>query len=436
MMIAEKNTELIHTLQEICAGSGKSSFVSMNELADALRSLEENGIPNSRHEDYKYCNLEAILKKEFKGMSGEFDPVSEKQLAQFLNQESEDTYTVVIGNGKTIQHNLPKELFDKGLIVCSFDQAYLHHRSILNAYLGKIALNPSDSLLSLNLAYMAGGLLLFVPEGMQLDKPVRLKHIYTNNQKAFLNSRQLIIASAHTVINVLFDSNRNETNKNLFVNLVTEIYGHASSQVSVTDLQKGDEGFYQVHHCYSTIENLAQLNHFMLNLPSSLLRNNTHVFISGEHAEAHLIGLSLPGETSLIDNHTRVVHGVPNCVSNELYKGVVKGKSTLVFNGKIFVERHAQKTNAYQSSKTILLSDDATVNTKPELEIYANDVKCSHGTSTGKLDPEALFYLQSRGIGMEAATKLLLSAFCLETVEKIQQPDIKREVEACLESYF
>ncbi|MBC7863959.1 MAG: SufD family Fe-S cluster assembly protein, partial [Bacteroidia bacterium] len=145
--------------------------------------------------------------------------------------------------------------------------------------------------------------------------------------------------------------------------------------------------------------------------------------------ETHLNGLTVAKENQLVDNHTVVDHAVPNCESNELYKGIAMGKSVLIFNGKIFVRRDAQKTNAYQSSKNILLSDDATVNTKPQLEIFADDVKCSHGTSTGKVDEEALFYLKARGIGEESARKLLLQAFAGEVTEKIKNEDLRTMLE-------
>jgi Fe-S cluster assembly protein SufD len=162
------------------------------------------------------------------------------------------------------------------------------------------------------------------------------------------------------------------------------------------------------------------------------------VVLKGEHGAAHLYGLFHAKGTQLVDNHTLMDHQVPHCESNELYKGIAAGKSTGVFNGKIYVRQDAQKTNAYQSSKNILLSDDAAINTKPQLEIYANDVKCSHGTSTGRVDEEALFYLRSRGIGDQNARKLLLSSFAGEVISRLSVDSLKERVisgfEASLQS--
>jgi Fe-S cluster assembly protein SufD len=160
----------------------------------------------------------------------------------------------------------------------------------------------------------------------------------------------------------------------------------------------------------------------------SLVRNNLNVALDSDLCEAHLNGLFIAGGVQLIDNHTLVDHKFPNCQSNELYKGIAKDKSTGIFNGKIFVQKDAQKTNAYQSSKNILMSDDATINTKPQLEIYADDVKCSHGTSTGKVDENALFYLKARGIGEESARKLLLQAFAQEVIDKVEVEELRERI--------
>ena len=169
-------------------------------------------------------------------------------------------------------------------------------------------------------------------------------------------------------------------------------------------------------------------------LNGQVVRNNHQVVLAGENGVSHLNGLFLAGGTQLVDNHTLMDHQVPHCESNELYKGIINDKSTGVFNGKIFVRKDAQKTNAYQSSKNILLSDDATINTKPQLEIYANDVKCSHGTSTGKIDENALFYLNARGIGKESAKKMLLSSFAQEVILKIESEELRDKISHLFEN--
>ena len=160
-------------------------------------------------------------------------------------------------------------------------------------------------------------------------------------------------------------------------------------------------------------------------LQGAFIRNNTNVKVEGENAETHLFGLYLPMGKSQIDNHTSIDHKVPNCFSNELYKGVVGDSATGVFNGKVFVRQDAQKVNAFQSNRNILLSDTATLNTKPQLEIWADDVKCSHGATSGQLSEEELFYLQSRGISKEKARSILVYAFAAETIEAVHDDSLK-----------
>ena len=172
----------------------------------------------------------------------------------------------------------------------------------------------------------------------------------------------------------------------------------------------------------------SQYHNHTITLSGQLVRNNHNVLLAGQNSEANLNGLFYSKENQIIDNHTLMDHQAPHCESNELYKGIIKDKSTGVFNGKIFVRKDAQKTNAYQSSKNILLSDDASIYAKPQLEIYANDVKCSHGTSTGKIDEKALFYLNTRGIGKESAKKLLLRSFAQEIINKIEPESLKEKI--------
>ncbi len=196
--------------------------------------------------------------------------------------------------------------------------------------------------------------------------------------------------------------------------------------------EEGADG-YSVHTNQVEVHKKGNYDNTTFTLSGELVRNNHNVVLKGSHSAAHLYGLFSAKGTQLVDNHTLMDHQVPDCESNELYKGIAAGKSTGVFNGKIFVRQDAQKTNAYQSSKNILLCDDATINTKPQLEIYADDVKCSHGTSTGKVDEEALFYLRSRGIGDQSARKLLLASFAGEVIKRITVESLAERVSAGFE---
>jgi Fe-S cluster assembly protein SufD len=212
-------------------------------------------------------------------------------------------------------------------------------------------------------------------------------------------------------------------------NVVTEVVAHMNAKLDHYRIQVESDSGHQVNTtCVSALKGSNYSTH-TYTLGGGWVRNNLNIAFSEQHTESHLYGLYILNRAQVADNHTVVDHAVPNCVSNELYKGVMSGKSTAVFNGKIFVRRDAQKTNAYQTNRNILLSDDATINTKPQLEIYADDVKCSHGTSTGRLDEDALFYLRARGIGEESARKLLVRAFVEEVVNQLPNDAIKAYVD-------
>jgi Fe-S cluster assembly protein SufD len=209
---------------------------------------------------------------------------------------------------------------------------------------------------------------------------------------------------------------------------VSEKLVDENAKLTCYTFQNEGELSYSVNTNQVNVNRYANYCNTTFTLSGEMVRNNHNVELAAQNCEAHLNGLFITNGNQLVDNHTLIDHQMPNCESNELYKGIAKDKSIGVFNGKIFVRKDAQKTNAYQSSKNILLSNDATINTKPQLEIYADDVKCSHGTSTGKVDEEALFYLKARGIGDESARKLLLQAFAQELIDKIEIESLKERV--------
>ncbi|HLZ16294.1 MAG TPA: Fe-S cluster assembly protein SufD, partial [Cyclobacteriaceae bacterium] len=204
-----------------------------------------------------------------------------------------------------------------------------------------------------------------------------------------------------------------------------EIVVGENASLDYVKIQNDEGNLHQVANSLIHQSGGSKLNTFTLTLSGTLIRNNFNIAIDGENCESHFYGLYLLNGGTLADNHTVVDHMKPNSYSNEMYKGVMDGNSKGVFNGKIFVRPHAQKTNAFQSNRNILLTDTATINTKPQLEIWADDVKCSHGCTAGQLDEEALFYLRSRGISLQEAKAMLLYAFAAETLEPIKNNALK-----------
>jgi Fe-S cluster assembly protein SufD len=413
-MVTDKLTFTHNFLEELDKSSGKANFMPANEIGVALQYLEEKGIPNAKHEDYKYCNIESILRKEFKTISGKEIEAKDVKKNCFIK----DACNIYILNGKLITDisETPEKSTLSAIDKTSAD--------VLKKHLGRYAPANSDVMIALNAAYADRGFFLHITS--VIEKPIVIHHLNSLEGTLFFNTRNLIVVEKNTqatIIEVTYPSVSQS-----FKNSVTEIFVGEHAHCNHTLVQNAGEKNYSVNATKVHQETYSNYINNCFTFSGALIRNNLNTAIDGQFAEAHLNGLFVTNGTQNVDNHTLVDHLKPNCQSNELYKGIANGKSTATFNGQIFVERDAQKTNAYQSSKNILLSNDATVNAKPELEIYADDVKCSHGTSTGKVDESALFYLKSRGIGEESAKKLLLHAFAHEVINQVKTESVKELV--------
>lgn len=382
-----------------------------------------NGFPTRKTEDYKYIAPDTLFKKGFGFRPELMRGVSEGDIKRLSLVP--DAIVLVIVNGIFVPELSSKEEL-RGLTFCSMVHAVPTDERAKRHY-GKYA-SQDDAFAALNTAMNEGGVFLHIAKNAVIGKPVHLLHITDNETEAFFQPRNLIVAEENAEATII-ESFETIGPVRSFSNALTELAVEANAKLDHYRLQwEGEAG----HLMCTTAGNVAEhalYNTYTFTLGGAWVRNNLNVAMSGRNGEAHLYGLYLPGGTQLVDNHTVVDHRVPDCMSNELYKGVLNGKSTAVFNGKIFVRPDAQKTNAFQTNRNILLSDDASVNTKPQLEIYADDVKCSHGTSTGRIDEEALFYLRARGIGEENARKLLIRAFVEEVVSQVKIESIREQVE-------
>jgi Fe-S cluster assembly protein SufD len=399
-------------IDALTASGNKISFMPDQAVVDAIRFIEEKGVPNNKHEDYKYCNLEAVLRKDFKTISNKFNAVSKVEAHKL-----KECYNVVVLNG---EYN--ESLSDKITEVKLSTLANAEVKGTITRY----ADVNSDAFIAINTAFSSNG--LFIGINGVIEKPIHIINVVSAKENAFINPRQLVVLekSAEATLIESFVSDNNLAK--VFQNHLSEIILNENSKLTSYRLQNEDENSVQVNTTQVNVQRYANYTTSTFTFNGNVTRNNLNVVLASDLCEAHLNGLFISSGTKLIDNHTLVDHRMPNCQSNELYKGIAKDKSTGVFNGKIYVRKDAQKTNAYQSSKNILMSEDATINTKPQLEIYADDVKCSHGTSTGKVDEAALFYLKSRGIGEENARKLLLQAFAQEVIDKIGIEELKGRV--------
>lgn len=376
-----------------------SSFIDANEKA-----LVEMDFPNSRQEAWKYTRLNRVAK-----INLESTPTSLIDWSTYLMVK--DAYTFVFQNAECIYSSpaLPKGLSIK---IGDEIEAIDWLSSINEGHVAK-----------LNVAHAQNGCVINIVDGVQLDKPIQLLFISDGpKQPNFWRNQLQIGVGAKADIHVGYFS---KDAIDSYSNVHWSVFLKENSHLIMTKIQNDGDANYH----FST-ENISQLkdSNFTLNtltLDGAFVRNDVLVNVEGENCETHLNGAYIMKDSQHIDNHTTIDHISPNCNSYELYKGVMDDKSTAVFNGKVFVRPNAQKINAFQSNANVLLSNDAAVNSKPELEIYADDVKCSHGSTTGQLDEEAIFYLRSRGISEAAARQMVVSAFMQDVFSKVASNELK-----------
>ena len=286
----------------------------------------------------------------------------------------------------------------------------------------------------LNLSLAQEVVSISISEGKKIKKPLLINYINNHDSTSFYNPRWNCHLCKNSDLCIL--ESGNDQPAHFFINKKTNITVDEGAKLEYVVLQSGSQNSISVNNSITNISKLAQVDIFTFTFDGQLVRNNTTLNIDGEGVNANLHGLYLISNKTIADNHTVVDHRHPNSNSYELYHGVMDEKSVGIFNGKIFVRQHSQKTNAFQSNRNILLSDSATIHAKPQLEIWANDVKCSHGCTTGEIDKDALFYLRSRGISKESARSLILFAFSNQVLSKLKNIDIKNYIEKLVQEKF
>lgn len=393
---------------------------------DAAKIFEEQGFPTRRWEDYKYINPEAVLKKGFSFNTEMMRGVTANDVKEFTLVKNSVVLVVVNGIYRaelSLLKNLPA-----GITVSSIAEA-VHSNETARKHFGQYARSSTDPFIALNTALNKGGVFIHIAEKTVSEIPIQVLHISDNEIASFLQPRNLFVAEEFSEA-VIIESFESIGPVKSFTNALTEVAVAPNAKLDHYRIQSESEVAQQLNTVNASVSGNALYNTYTFTLGGNYVRNNLNIVFTGKNGEAHLYGLYPLNGSQVVDNHTVVDHAVPECMSNELYKGVVNDKATAVFNGKIFVRQDAQKTNAYQTNRNILLSDDATVNTKPQLEIYADDVKCSHGTSTGKVNEEAMFYLQARGIGKESAKALLIRAFAEEVVDQVKIEELRNYIDS------
>lgn len=410
-------------------GQSKSTVHQVRRAA--LAQLQAAGLPAARDEEYKFTNLTKALVKNI-----DFDqPIPAFSLdasaISSIQVEGLDAYKLVFLNG---EYNAPLSdpIAIEGLTVLPFQTALKEKQDVVEEYFGKKADLEADPFIAMNTAFSMNGVFIQIADKVRVDKPIALYFIgdCANAQLSY-QIRNLVVAGKFTQATIIekFD---NIGAHESFTNVVNEFSVDDSSHIQYFKIENDTDKAYHVSNTYASQAASSTFTANTIALNGAMVRNNLNIKIDGEGCEAHMNGLYVLKGKTHVDNHTVVDHAKPNSYSNELYKGIMDDKSRGVFNGKIFVRQDAQKTNAFQSNKNVLLSDNATINTKPQLEIWADDVKCSHGCTTGQLDQDALFYLQTRGIQKDKARAILLRAFASDVLENIDNEAIKKYLEAII----
>lgn len=414
-----------------------SSFVAFENSVDvdnpvhdirseALRTFEAKGFPTKKEEAWKYTSLKSIQKVDYSLFPKKETTLEYKDVKPYFLQGI-DTYKIVFVDG--VYSSYLSETTHDGVDICLMSSAFSKpmFRQVIEVYFNKIA-NTEESLTSLNTAFSKEGAYIYIPKNKIPKKPIEIMHFATGNEaNLMLQPRNLIIAEENAELQVI-ERHQSLTGNEVLTNSVTEIFAAKNAIVDYYKVQNDAPGASLIDNTYISQKDNSVVKVHTFSLGGKLTRNNLNYYQDGQHIDSTLKGVTILDEKQHVDHYTLVHHQQPNCESHQDYKGIYGDSSTGVFNGKIIVDKIAQKTNAFQQNNNILISDKATVNTKPQLEIFADDVKCSHGCTVGQLDEEALFYLQARGIPKKEARALLMYAFANNVLESVRIPELKERI--------
>lgn len=404
-----------------------STLTNHPSRKNALEYLQTLGLPGNKHEEYRHTPLSRALEKNF-DLSNEYKQPGVPGNLPGQTIEFPSSYRVVLINGifSEAHSSLPST---KGITITSLEDAVNKNIPEVTAHLAHYVDGKLDAFSAWNTAAWKSGVFISADDKSVVDKPIVIQYLADATVQPVISTiRNLFVIGKNSEVTILQKFDSTGTN-NHFCNIVTEAVVNENSGLNLYTLQEDEGSHYQFNQTFVYQKNASRVNAYTFTLDGKLIRNNLILTLDGEGCESHMYGLYLLKGDTLADNHTVADHQKPNSFSNELYKGVMQDKAKGVFNGKIYVRPNAQKTNAFQSNRNILLSDEATINTKPQLEIWADDVKCSHGCTSGQLDEEAMFYLQTRGISRDAAQAMLLYAFAGEVLEAIAVPEVKKYLE-------
>lgn len=395
---------------------------------EAMRKYAELGIPTKKNEAYKYTNLDVFFKHDYKNYFIP-EPSDFIKAEQFRCDITDlDAHGLVLLNGFYPTLNDKLRQLPSGVWIGSLNEAAKKFSELVGRHYGKYAKSDTDGLVHLNTAMASDGVFIYVPKNVALSKPIQVVNLVESDVDLFNQHRNLIIVEENADITLIICDHTLSPQKFL-TNAVTEVYVGENAHFDIIRVQNEHNNACKITNTFIHQEKNSTASSNNITLHGGLIRNSTYHYLRGEGAESNSYGLYLADKWQHIDNFVNVEHLAPNCHSNQLFKGVLDDMSTGAFNGRIYVDKVAQGTAAYQKNNNILMTDDAKMDTKPQLEIYADDVKCSHGATVGQLDDNALFYLQSRGIDKREAKLMLMFGFAHEVLQNIKIEPLRERMD-------
>jgi Fe-S cluster assembly protein SufD len=422
-----------HALQATATGGTPAWLARLR--ADGMARFEQADFPTTSEEDWKYTNVAPIARGQFVPTLLEtVASVDAGTVAPFCYEEAQRSRLVFV-NGIYQAQLSALDALPAGVVVANLADALSGaHEAVLRSYLARAATidEHTDGFTALNTALVNHGAFVYLPKGAQLSAPLQLLFLAdAGDEPAAISPRVLIVAERESAATII-ESYETSGDGVSFTNAVVEVFVGENARVTHYKVQRESEQAFHIAATHAELERSAVYDLTTITLGARLSRHGIHVRLAHEGAECAVDGLYLVGTGQHADTHSLIDHIAPHCTSRQIYKGILDGKSRAVFNGKVFVHRDAQQTDAQQTNKNLLLSPDARVDTKPQLEIFADDVKCAHGATVGQLEAEELFYLLSRGLHPELARNLLTYGFAEELVEKIKIESIKAQLDEAI----
>ncbi|MFZ3212582.1 MAG: Fe-S cluster assembly protein SufD [Terriglobales bacterium] len=400
---------------------------------DGFARFSELGFPTTHDEDWRFTNIAPISRTAFQLADGA-GKVSPRDLDPFRIPGA--ACQLVFVNGRYAPELSTLGKLPKGVRVSSLAEAIKSDAKSLEAHLGRYAGFDRDAFIALNTAFLADGGYVHIARGTVVEAPICLLYVSTGNgAPAMAHPRNLVVAEDHSQVTVVEDYVSVNSGV-MFSNVVTELYAGQDAVVAHYMIEREDTQALNVSTLRIEQKRNANVESHSLLLGGALVRNNVHPVLAGEGGECVINGLFIGKGRQHMDNYMLVEHAQPHCNSRQFYNGILDEQAHGVFHGRIIVHKDAQKTDAKQTNRNLLLSDDAQIDTKPQLEIYADDVKCTHGATIGQVEENALFYLRSRGLDEIAARRLLLYAFASECLERMRTGPVRNYLEALTPSWL